>query len=161
MTAPNGTAQSQASTAEEALRARHGARARSAVDRAAAACRHAGIDEGQAKLVPNSPESAAAQSVRLSSQSVAALAEAAPDPAADARCARNAAAAATVAAEMAKAHDDSGERAEAAYRSALQASLAAAAAAGGSALGRDEELNSKAEAAETAAVAAARAAGWM
>lgn len=161
MTAPNGTAQSEASADEETLRARHGARARSAADRAAAACRHAGIDDSQAKLVPNSPESVAAQSARLTSQSVADLAETVPDPAADARCSRNAAAAATVAAQMAKAHDNSGELAEAAYRSALQASLAAAAAAGGSALGRDEELNAKAEAAEKVAVAAARAAGWM
>ncbi|MFD5429319.1 hypothetical protein [Streptomyces sp. NPDC127084] len=164
MTAPRGTevttAQERTTTAETALRARHSARARSAVDRAVAACRHAGVDASQAKLVPNSPESKAAHALRLSRQAVDALAETTLDPAADARCARNAAATATIAAQVAKAHDDGGELAEAAYRSALQASLAAAEAAGGSALGRDDGLNTKAEAAEAAAVAAAKAAGW-
>ncbi|MFD5324808.1 hypothetical protein [Streptomyces sp. NPDC127092] len=129
--------------------------------RAVAACRHAGIDDSQARLVPDSPESRAAQAVRLTHQNLASLAETSPDPAADARCARNAAAAATLAAEAARAHAGGGGPAEAAYRSALQASLAAAAAAGGSALGRDEDLNARAEAAEAAAVAAVRAAGWL
>ncbi|OKK02685.1 hypothetical protein AMK26_24150 [Streptomyces sp. CB03234] len=156
MTAPHGTAQSEA-----ALRARHGARARSAVDRAVAACRHARVDDSQAKLVPNSPESKAAHAVRLAGQAVDALAGSVPDAAADARCARNAAATATVAAQVALAHDGGGELAEAACRSALRASLAAAEAAGGRALGRDEELNIRAEDAEAAAVAAARAAGWI
>ncbi|MCX4787690.1 hypothetical protein OG369_16295 [Streptomyces sp. NBC_01221] len=62
---------------------------------------------------------------------------------------------------MAQAHDGGGEFAEAAYRAAFQASMAAAAAAGSQGLGRDEELNAKAEAAEAAAVTAARAAGWL
>ncbi|MEU2506012.1 hypothetical protein ABZ621_15010 [Streptomyces sp. NPDC007863] len=161
MTASNGTAKTEASETEDALRTRHGARAQSAVNRAAAACRHAGVDGDQAKLIPNSLESKAAQAVRLSSQSVDALKEAAPDPAADARCARNAAAAATVAAQLAKEHGDGSGLAVAAYQTAVQASLTAAAAAGGSALGRDEELNTKAEAAEADAIAAALAAGWM
>ena len=167
MTARNGTAQSEVTTipegegsAEEALRTRHGARARSAVDRALAACRHAGVEDSQAKLVPNSPESKAAHAVRLSSQSVDALADTAPDPAADARCARNAAATATVAAQVARARDGGSELAEAAYRAALRASMAAAEAAGGNALGRDEVLNAKAEEVERAAVTASAAAGW-
>lgn len=161
MTASNGTAQSETSAADEALRACHGARARSAVDRAVAACRHAGVDDSQAKLVPNGPESKAAHAVRLSSQSVAALAESVLDPAADARCARNAAATATVAAQVALARDGGGDLAENAYRSALQASLAAAEAAGGPALGRDADLNARAEEAEALAVSAAERAGWM
>ncbi|MEU2155434.1 hypothetical protein ABZ532_10535 [Streptomyces sp. NPDC019396] len=165
MTAPNGTevtkAEERTDTAEASLRARHGARARSAVERAEAACRHAGVDDSQAKLVPNSPESKAAHAVRLSRQSVDALAETIIDPAADARCARNAAASATVAAQVAKAHDVGAKLGEAAYQSALQASLAAAEAAGGGALGRDERLNVKAEAAEATAVSAAKKVGWL
>ncbi|WP_327736259.1 hypothetical protein OG749_23285 [Streptomyces nojiriensis] len=161
MTASNGTAQPTVGEAEAVLRDRHSARARSAVSRAVAACRSAGIDDSQAKLVPNSPESRAAQAVRLVNQNLEALADSLPDPAADARSARNAAAAATLAAEVAKTLGEGGEAVETACRSALQASLAAAQAAGGSALGRDEVLNAKAESAETAAIAAARSAGWL
>ncbi|MEU7291742.1 hypothetical protein AB0A76_00835 [Streptomyces exfoliatus] len=168
MTASNGTAQSEvtaveegADATEEALRARHAARARSAVDRALAACRHAGVNDSQAKLVPNSPESKAAHAVRLASGAVEALAKSIPNAAADARCARNAAATASVAAQVAQAHDGGGELAEAAYRAALQASTAAAVAAGAQGLGRDESLNVKAEEEELAAVVAAEEAGWM
>lgn len=167
MTARDDTTQSEVTTtvagaasAENALRARHAARARSAVERALAACRHAGVDDSQAKLVPNSPESKAAHALRLSSQAVETMADTAPDPAADARCARNSAATATIAAQVAQAHDAGGELAEAAYRAALRASMAAAEAAGGNALGRDEVLNAKADEVERAAVTASAAAGW-
>ncbi|MFE9254112.1 hypothetical protein [Streptomyces sp. NPDC006879] len=161
MTLPDGTNQAEITTIEEALRAGHGARARSAVSRAVAACRHAGVDTSQAKLVPDDLDSKAAHAVRLASQSIGTLYERAPDPAADARCARNAAATATVAAQVAKTYDEGGELAEAAHRNAIRASLAAAEAAGSTARGRSAELNAKAEAAEAAAVIAARSAGWM
>jgi hypothetical protein len=168
MSVPNGIAQSEDATvqdgaeaAEEALRSRHAARARSAVARALAACRRAGVEDSQAKLVPNSPESKAAHAVRLSQEAVARLDNSSPDPAADARCARNASATATLAAQVAQAQDSGGDLAHAAYRSALRASMAAAEAAGAQGMGRDEALNAKAEEAESAAVSAAEEAGWM
>ncbi|MDT7842670.1 hypothetical protein [Streptomyces justiciae] len=129
------------------------------------------------ELVPKSPAGRAAHSLRLSAQSLTTLAASAPDPAADARCARNIAAAAALAALTAQAaqaaqaaqthdannHESSqenddrpGSLSSAAFRTALKASQAAPAAAGGSAAGRDPELNAAAE----KAVEAARPAGW-
>jgi hypothetical protein len=172
----------------EALRRLHGARAHSAYDRAVAACRYAGVSRDAAEAVPRDPVGRAANALRLSAESLAALTASAPDPAADARCARNAAATAALAAQVAAARDDGtstmdgGTTASAstsamdsatppasttaaasagALRAALAASQAAAAAAGGSARGQDATLNASAEEAERHAVAAARAAGWL
>ncbi|MEU6069572.1 MULTISPECIES: hypothetical protein [Streptomyces] len=144
----------------EALRKLHAARAQSAYDRAAATCRHAGIAQDAAEIVPKSPVGRAANALRLSAESIAALTERAPDPAADARCARNAAAAAALAAQVAQSRDDGTEALDA-LRAALAASQAAAVAAGGTAAGRDASLNETAEDAEGHAVAAARVAGWI
>ncbi|MER6533073.1 hypothetical protein ACWDE0_18060 [Streptomyces sp. 900105755] len=144
----------------ETLRTMHVARAHSAYERAVAACRHAKIAPDAAQTVPTSPVGRAANALRLSAQSLSALAGTAPDPAADARCARNAAATAALAAQVAAAQDDRPQTA-AALRAALTASQAAATAAGGTAAGQDPALNAKADDAEEGAVAAARAAGWM
>ncbi|WP_317444395.1 hypothetical protein [Streptomyces collinus] len=131
------------------LRRAHAGRARSAYDRAAATCRHCGISQDAAQLVPTSPLGRAAGALRLASGSLDAPAGSAPDPAADARCARNAAAAAALAAQVAAAREGTG------------ASPALRAAAGGTAPGRDPALNTTADEAERSAVAAAPAAGWM
>ncbi|MFC9879232.1 hypothetical protein ACFVJW_06425 [Streptomyces libani] len=147
---------------EEALRKRHTARARSAADRTRAACRCAGVetDPGAVIAVPTEAAAKAANALRLSADALVAMAEGAPDPAADARQARNAAAASVLAARTAR---DRGADAlsEAAYQAALKASQAAGTAAGREGLGRNEALNTEAEAAEAAAVAAARVAGWV
>ncbi|OLZ68448.1 hypothetical protein AV521_20020 [Streptomyces sp. IMTB 2501] len=164
-------------TEAEALRRLHGARAHSAHDRAVAACRYAGVGQDQAEVVPRDPVGRAANALRLSAKSLAALTAAAPDPAADARCARNAAATAALAAQVAAARDGdttpsattsvtasptaSAVACTTALRAALAASQAAAAAAGGSARGQDAALNACAEEAERHAVATARAAGWF
>jgi len=151
---------------ETALRKIHAARAQSAYDRAVAACGHAGVDRSAAELVPKTPTGRAAQALGLTARSLGALAASAPDPAADARCARNAAATAALAAQVAHSADSVGgdetgsETGLRALRAALAASQAAAAAAGGTAAGRDTSLNSAAGDAEELAVAAARAAGW-
>ncbi|MFF8730071.1 hypothetical protein ACF073_26860 [Streptomyces sp. NPDC015171] len=142
------------------LRLLHGARARSAHDRAVAACRHAGVGQDAAATVPKDPAGRAANALRLSARSLTALAGSAPDPAADARCARNAAATAALAAQLAATRDES-PAAAAALRAALTASRTAAAAAGGGAQGRDAALNAAAEEAEARAVGSARAAGWF
>ncbi|MGV4981658.1 hypothetical protein ACVB8X_00730 [Streptomyces sp. NRAIS4] len=92
-------------TEAEALRRLHGARAHSAYDRAVAACRYAGVGRDAAKIVPRDPVGRAANALRLSAESLAALTTSAPDPAADARCARNAAATAALAAQVAAARD--------------------------------------------------------
>ncbi|MGW4566594.1 hypothetical protein ACWEN3_30755, partial [Streptomyces sp. NPDC004561] len=134
----------------EALREFHGGRARSAYARAAAACRYAGVGEDAAEIVPKDPVGRAAGALRLSAGSLAAMAGNAPDPAADARCARNTAATAALAAQLAAARDD-GPAGAAALRAALAASRAAAAAAGAG--GRDVSLNAAAERAEGEAVA--------
>ncbi|MEU6148228.1 hypothetical protein ABZ848_48880, partial [Streptomyces sp. NPDC047081] len=112
----------QAPSAQE-LRETHGTRARSAYDRAVAACRYAGVDESAAELVPTSPVGRAANALRLSARSIEALGTGTPDPAADARCARNAAATAALAAQLAGARDD-GEGSPEALRAALAASRA-------------------------------------
>ncbi|MFI1366907.1 hypothetical protein [Streptomyces griseochromogenes] len=159
--------------ASAALRKIHAERARRAYERAAAACRHAGVAQGDAQLVPTSPVGRAAGALRLSAGSIAALASNEPDPAADARCARNAAAAAALAAQVAAARDaeaktgtttaDTGAvtASVSALRAALAASQAAAAAATATARGRDASLNAAADEAERRAAAAARAAGWV
>ncbi|MER6220358.1 hypothetical protein ACWCYL_11940 [Streptomyces sp. 900105755] len=156
------------SPSAETLRMLHAARAHSAYERAVAACRHAGIAPDAAQTVPTSPVGRAANALRLSAQSLGALACTAPDPAADARCARNAAATAALAAQVAAslgaqadASLDGRTRTASALRAALTASQAAATAAAGSAAGRDLALNAQADDAEEQAVAAARTAGWM
>lgn len=144
----------------EVLRAGHAARARSAYDRAVAACRYAGIGQDAAEVVPTGPVARAANSLRLSAQSLDTLAASPPAPAAAARCARNAAAAAALAAQVAQSRS-SGELSLKALRTALAASQAAALAAGGTAAGSDTHLNAAADDAEQRAVAAAREAGWI
>jgi hypothetical protein len=162
-------------TEAEALRRLHAARAHSAYDRAVAACRYAGVGQDAAEVVPKDPAGRAANALRLSAESLAALTASGPDPAADARCARNAAATAALAAQVAAARDSthgtttSGTTSAAvpaaasvtALRAALAASQAAALAAGGSARGRNAALNASAEEAERHAVATAHAAGWL
>ncbi|MFK0282096.1 hypothetical protein ACIQVL_16725 [Streptomyces sp. NPDC090499] len=148
------------SPSAETLRTLHAARAHSAYERAVAACRHAGIAPDAAQTVPTSPVGRAANALRLSAQSLGALAGTAPDPAADARCARNAAATAALSAQVAASLDNRTETASA-LRAALTASQAAATAAGGTAAGQDPDLNARADDAEEGAVAAARTAGWM
>jgi len=143
----------------ESLRTAHRTRAQSAYDRAVAACRHAGVDQSDAELVPKSPVGRAAHALHLCAQSLDALTAGTADPAADARCARNAAATAALAAQVAQAADGDGSLA--ALRAALAASRAAAVAAGGVAAGRDIALNAAADEAETFAVVAAFEAGWM
>ncbi|MGW8556571.1 hypothetical protein [Streptomyces tubercidicus] len=147
---------------EEALRERHVARAHSASARTRGACRCAGVEADPAAViaVPTEAASKAANALRLSADALAALAGGAPDPAADARHARNAAAASVLAAQIARSHD-TGALSDAAYQTALKASQAAGLAAGKEGLGRSEVLNAEAEAAEAAAVAAAEAAGWL
>ncbi|QHC26310.1 hypothetical protein [Streptomyces sp. GS7] len=160
MSEPHGGERETASH-EEILRKQHAARGRSAIDRATALCRFVGIADDDARAVPTSPTAKAASAVRLSARALAHASELPPDPAADARCARNAAAAAAVAAKVAQSHAGPGDLADAAYRAAVSASLAGGYAAGQPAMGRDEALNRKADADEAAAVAAAEAAGWM
>ncbi|MFF9770243.1 hypothetical protein ACF1GT_27320 [Streptomyces sp. NPDC014636] len=147
-------------TQGEELRRIHGARAHSAYERAVAACRHAGVGQDAAEIVPTDTVGRAANALRLSARSLDALAASAPDPAADARCARNTAATAALAAQLA-ATRDGGPTAAAALRAALTASQTAAAAAGGAARGRDAALNAGAGEAERRAVTTARAAGWF
>ncbi|MFF1693338.1 hypothetical protein ACFVXC_06900 [Streptomyces sp. NPDC058257] len=103
----------------------------------------------------------AAHAARVAAQALAVLSESAPDPAADSRCARNAAASAAQAAQMGQLVDGGAEPSLAACQAALKASLAASSAAGARYLGADEELNSQADMAERAAVVAAERAGWI
>ncbi|MET8687257.1 hypothetical protein ABZV77_23880 [Streptomyces sp. NPDC004732] len=138
------------------LRAGHAARAKSAAFRAASVCHYVERHDAQENVVWK-----AAHAARVSLQALAVLSESAPDPAADSRCARNAAASAAQAAQMGRLHDGDGELAVAACRSALSASQTASAAAGRDGLGADEALNTAADEAEADAVAAAERAGWM
>ncbi|MFF3458552.1 hypothetical protein ACFYXH_30385 [Streptomyces sp. NPDC002730] len=154
-----------AATPEEALRKSHAARTRSAAARAAAISHYI---EQRSPDEKHEDEAAgrevawkAAHAARLSAQAVATLSESAPDPAADARCARNAAAAGALAAQMGQLHDGAGDLSVAANRAALKASQAAADAAGKEGMGTNAALNATADAAEADAVAAAEAAGWM
>ena len=93
------------------------------------------------ELVPKSPAGRAAHSLHLSAQSLSTFAASAPDPATDARCARNVAAAAALAAQAAaQTHDANnhessqenddrpGSLSSAAFRTVLKASQAAEAA---------------------------------
>ncbi|MER7182569.1 hypothetical protein ABT404_24320, partial [Streptomyces hyaluromycini] len=66
------------SASPDTLRKLHSARARSAYERAVAACRHAGIDPEAAQTVPTGPVGRAANALRLSAQSLTALAGTAP-----------------------------------------------------------------------------------
>ncbi|MFD8544936.1 hypothetical protein [Streptomyces sp. NPDC059649] len=161
MTEPGGDVRRDGNPSRDALRARHAARARSALARTAAACRFAGFaaDPGSVVAVPTAASAKAANALRLSADAVAALAEGTSDPAADARQARNAAAAAVLAAQIARSHGVN-QLCDAAYDAALKASLAAGRAAGRDGLGASEPLNAEAEAAEADAVTAATAAGW-
>ncbi|WHM37424.1 hypothetical protein [Streptomyces sp. BPTC-684] len=149
------------STSEAAFREKHAARARRALDRAAAACAYAGIEERDARAVPREPAEKVANALRLSAQVLGELAHSPLDPAADARCARNAAAAAAVAAQIARDHGGATELSVAAYRAALKASQSAMQAAGSEGMGRNEALNAKADTAEADAFLAAKAAGWL
>ncbi|GGV19524.1 hypothetical protein [Streptomyces spectabilis] len=144
---------------ERALQDQHLARARSAYERAVAACRAAGIEPDRAEIVPTGPAARAANAVRLSARSLAEREGRAPDPAADARCARNAAATAATAAQAAHAHTP-GDLTATALQAALKASQAAAEAAGGRSSGRDPTLTARADTTEATAVATARRAGW-
>jgi len=150
---------------EETPRAGHAARTRSAASRAAATChyieQHSSDGKHEGEAAGKEIAWKAAYAARVSAQSVAVLSASTPVPAADSRCARNAAASAAQAAQMGQLHDGAGELAVAAYQAALKASRAAAEAAGTGALGEDETLNAKADEAEAAAVAAAEEAGWM
>ncbi|WP_405659099.1 hypothetical protein [Streptomyces sp. RK9] len=103
----------------------------------------------------------AAHAARVSAQAVAVLAETDPDPAADSRCARNAAASAAQAARMGQIHDGDTELAVTACEAALKAAQSAGAASKAGELGANQELNAAADAAEAAAVAAAERAGWV
>ncbi|MFG2498554.1 hypothetical protein ACGFSB_10125 [Streptomyces sp. NPDC048441] len=103
----------------------------------------------------------AAHAARVAAQALAVLSESTPDPAADSRCARNAAASAAQAAQMAQLVDGDADLSRDACQAALKASLAASAASGAGRLGADGELNSLADAAEKAAVVAAEHAGWI
>ncbi|MCF3119316.1 hypothetical protein IPZ68_06285 [Streptomyces arenae] len=152
----------------DALRASHAARARSAAVRAAALCQYierAAADEQDTEKTREAEGRniawKAAHAARVSAQALAVLAESAPHPAADSRCARNAAASAAQAAQMGRLHDGSGDLAVAACEAALKASQAASDAAGKEHLGESAELNARADEAEEAAVAAAERAGWL
>ncbi|MCX5387543.1 hypothetical protein [Streptomyces sp. NBC_00083] len=150
---------------EDPFRAGHLARARSAASRAAALLRHVEAS-GAGETGPEGSARAeilfkANHAARTAAQAIAVLLESRPHPAADSRCARNAAAAASQAAQMGQLHDDGGEAATAASRAAVKAAQAAGAAAVAGAVGENETLNAEADAAEKAAVAAAEAAGWI
>lgn len=173
-----------------ALRSGHAARAESAAARAAAISHYVERSVGRSveRGAGERPDGAAADenavwkaahAARVAAQALAVLSESPPDPAADSRCARNAAASAAQAAQMGQLVDGDGDGdgydgdgksggrggdsgpSRAACRAALDASLAASAAAGARYLGTDEELNSRADVAEKAAVEAAERAGWI
>ncbi|PJN03863.1 hypothetical protein CG740_05585 [Streptomyces sp. CB01201] len=149
-----------------ALRRSHAARAESAAARAAALSHYVEHRRGPAAETAGSADRAEAvwksqHAARVAAQALAVISESAPDPAADSRCARNAAASAAQASRMGRLIDDDAEPSVAACEAALKASLAASAAAGAGRLGADGELNSEADEAEKAAVAAAERAGWI
>ncbi|MCT9092596.1 hypothetical protein N4G70_27555 [Streptomyces sp. ASQP_92] len=159
----SGAAEHQES--EDVFRASHLARAQSAASRAAAVLRHV---EGLGADEKHLDEAAWAEilfkakhAARVAAQAIAVLCESQPNPAADSRCARNAAAAASQAAQMGQLCDDGSELAAAASRAAVKAAQAAGAAAVAGAQGENETLNAEADAAERAAVAAAEAIGWI
>ncbi|MEV2252125.1 hypothetical protein AB0I94_16315 [Streptomyces sp. NPDC050147] len=146
------------------LRHGHAARAESAAARAAAISHYIeGVagERPEGDAVGENAVWKAAHAARVAAQALAVLSESTPDPAADARCARNSAASAAQASQMGQLVDGDSEPSLAAGKAALKASLAASAAAGASSLGADEELNSQADEAEKLAVAAAERAGWI
>ena len=164
------------------LRAIHAARAGSAAARAAVLSRYveqrgpgakAGNAAAEAETAAAVAETAAqktaraeavwksAHAARVAAQALALLSEGPPDPAADSRCARNAAASAAQASKMAQLVDDDAELSTAAFKASLKASQTAAVAAGAQHLGTSEELNAAADTAEAAAVTAAEQAGWV
>ncbi|MFI0978351.1 hypothetical protein ACH4SP_15305 [Streptomyces sp. NPDC021093] len=159
---------------EAALRKQHAARAASAAARATAVChyveRHVPREPREGGMTNEQIVWKAGNAARVSAQALAVLAESAPDPAADSRCARNAAASAAQAAQAGQLCDGDGdsnsdgsssEPSAAACRAAIKASQSAGAAATAAAKGEDEALNAAADADEEAAVAAAVAAGWV
>ncbi|MFF0129962.1 hypothetical protein ACFYTG_30300 [Streptomyces mirabilis] len=152
-------------TPEQTLRTRHAARTRSAASRAAAIChyieQHISDEKHEGGATEREISWKSAHAARVAAQAVAVLSESSPAPAADSRCARNASACATQAAQVGQLHDGSSELSVAAYRAALKASQAAAEAAGAGGLGENETLNARADAAEANAIAAAEKAGWM
>lgn len=158
--------ESAANTTDEALRKNHAARTKSAAARTAATCDYLSAEQSslvkkhEAGAAVKAPVLKAEHAVRTAAQAVGALSKS-NDPSAHARCARNASAAAALAAQTAQLHDNASELASAAYRAALQASRAAGDAAAKGSTGRNITLNTKAVAAEAEAVAAAEKAGWM
>ncbi|MCX5207301.1 hypothetical protein OG897_38590 [Streptomyces sp. NBC_00237] len=150
---------------EAVLREQHSARAASAAARATALFHY--VEQhapSQARDVGMTSEQIlwkASNAARVSAQALAVLAESAPDPAADSRCARNAAASAAQAAQAGQLCDGDSQGSADACRAAIKASQSAGAAATAAAGGADEVLNAEADADEAAAVAAAVAAGWV
>ncbi|MFE9532645.1 hypothetical protein [Streptomyces sp. NPDC006691] len=157
--------QEERPTGAAVLRQSHAARAESAAARAAALS-HYVEQRGSAEASEGSAAHAeavwkSAHAARVAAQALAVISESAPDPAADSRCARNAAASAAQASRMGRLIDGDTEPSVAACEAALKASLAASAAAGAGRLGADGELNAEADEAEKGAVAAAERAGWI
>ncbi|MGQ4387931.1 hypothetical protein [Streptomyces sp. SAS_270] len=156
-----------------ALRAIHATRAGSAAARAAVLSRYVerhatGAEHASGAEAAEGGAEAAAEAVwkaahaaRVAAQALAVLSEGPPDPAADSRCARNAAASAAQASRMARLVDGDTELSEAAFKASLRASRTAATAAAAQHLGTDQELNTEADTAEAAAVTAAEQAGWV
>ncbi|MEU7557391.1 hypothetical protein [Streptomyces eurythermus] len=136
--------------AEEPSRV-HGGRARSAYDRAAGACRYAGVGPDAAEIVPTDAAGRAANAPRLTARSLAALAETAPVETSPTETAPTE----TALAETALTETVPDPAAEARF------SRSAAAAADGTARRRDASLNAAAEETERHAVATARAAGRL
>ncbi|MET7697207.1 hypothetical protein [Streptomyces sp. NPDC005485] len=149
------------------LRAIHATRAGSAAARAAVLSRYVERHATGAEAADAGAEAAAeavwkaAHAARVAAQALAVLSEGPPDPAADSRCARNAAASAAQASRMARLVDGDTELSEAAFKASLRASRTAATAAAAQHLGTDQELNTEADTAEAAAVTAAEQAGWV
>ncbi|MFJ2743610.1 hypothetical protein ACIO3O_28620 [Streptomyces sp. NPDC087440] len=150
---------------EAALRQQHSARAASAAARATALFhyveQHAPSATGEGGMTREQIVWKASNAAQVSAKALAVLAESAPDPAADSRCARNSAASAAQAAQAGQLCDGTSEASAEACRAAIKASQSAGAAATAVARGEDEALNATADADEAAAVASAVAAGWV
>ncbi|MEU8886972.1 hypothetical protein [Streptomyces sp. NPDC048442] len=150
---------------EAALRQRHSARAASAAARATALFhyveQHAPSETRDGRMTKEQIVWKAGNAARVSAKALAVLDESAPNPAADSRCARNAAASAAQAAQAGQLCDGDSAAATDACRAAIKASQSAGAAATAAAGGEDEALNTAADADEAAAVASAVAAGWV
>lgn len=152
-------------TPEAVLRQQHSARAASAAARATALFhyveQHAPNEPREGGMTNEQIVWKASNAARVSAQALAVLAESAPDPAADSRCARNAAASAAQAAQAGQLCDGGSESSASACRAAIKASLSAGAAATAAAKGETSALNAEADTDEAAAVAAAITAGWV